>query len=74
MAAESDSPTLALLTNEQLAESDRVDRLLPLVYDQLRRQANNALRSEATGHTLQATALVHEVRSLSSKTPARSSR
>lgn len=37
------------------------DRLLPIVYDELRRQAARQLRSERAGHTLQPTALVHEV-------------
>ncbi|MCU0718730.1 MAG: ECF-type sigma factor [Pirellula sp.] len=37
------------------------DRLLGLVYDELRRMASRKLRSEAPGQTLQATALVHEV-------------
>ncbi|MBL8755160.1 MAG: sigma-70 family RNA polymerase sigma factor [Planctomycetes bacterium] len=60
MAAESDSPTFSLLTNQQLPDADRVERLLPLVYDQLRNQAQRVLRGEAVGHTLQATALVHE--------------
>jgi RNA polymerase sigma factor (TIGR02999 family) len=36
------------------------DRLLPLVYDQLRKVAQRDLASERTGHTLSATALVHE--------------
>ena len=36
------------------------DALVPLVYDELRRQARRALRREGDGHTLQATALVHE--------------
>ncbi len=36
------------------------DRLLPLVYDELRRLAQSLLGSERAGHTLQATALVHE--------------
>lgn len=36
------------------------DRLLPLVYDELRRIADARLRSERDDHTLQATALVHE--------------
>jgi len=35
-------------------------QLLPLVYDNLRRLAAEKLRHEAPGHTLQATALVHE--------------
>ena len=37
------------------------DRLLPIVYGELRRQAARQLRSERVGHTLQPTALVHEV-------------
>jgi RNA polymerase sigma factor (TIGR02999 family) len=36
------------------------DSLVRLVYDELRRQARLALRREGEGHTLQATALVHE--------------
>lgn len=38
-----------------------VDALLPLVYDELRRLAARHLQSESRGHTLQATALAHEV-------------
>ncbi len=37
------------------------DRLVPLVYDELRRIAEGQLRRERPGHTLQPTALVHEV-------------
>src|SRR5215207_11483091 len=37
-----------------------LDRLLPVVYAELRRQARRAMRREAAGHTLQPTALVHE--------------
>jgi RNA polymerase sigma factor (TIGR02999 family) len=36
------------------------DRLLPLVYRDLQRRAGAYLRREREGHTLQATALVHE--------------
>lgn len=36
------------------------DALLPLVYDQLRRAAQIAMQRESPGHSLQATALVHE--------------
>jgi RNA polymerase sigma factor (TIGR02999 family) len=36
------------------------DELIPLVYDQLRKLAANCLISEHPGHTLAATALVHE--------------
>ena len=36
------------------------ERLFPIVYDELRRQARNHLRRERPDHTLQPTALVHE--------------
>ncbi len=41
-------------------ERDALDRLLPLVYDELRRLAANYLDRERADHTLQPTALVHE--------------
>jgi RNA polymerase sigma factor (TIGR02999 family) len=37
-----------------------MDRLMPLVYDQLRRIAHRQLGLEPTGHTLSTTGLVHE--------------
>ena len=37
------------------------ERLMPLVYDELRNVARNHLSKEEPGHTLQSTALVHEV-------------
>lgn len=37
-----------------------MERLMPLVYDQLRRMAHRQLGMEPTGHTLTTTALVHE--------------
>ena len=37
-----------------------LDQLLPLVYEELRRQAARYLRRERAGHTLQTTALIHE--------------
>ena len=37
-----------------------LDELLPLVYDELRRQARRFLRKERPNHTLQTTALIHE--------------
>jgi RNA polymerase sigma factor (TIGR02999 family) len=36
------------------------DELLPLVYEELRKLAAHKMAGEAPGHTLQATALVHE--------------
>ena len=41
-------------------DPDALDRLAPLVYDQLRVIADNLLRREAVDHTLQPTALVSE--------------
>ena len=41
--------------------NDVSNRLFELVYDELRQMAARKLRCEAPGHTLQATALVHEV-------------
>jgi RNA polymerase sigma factor (TIGR02999 family) len=44
------------------SEGDRgaQEKLMPLVYDELRRRASAYLRHERTDHTLQPTALVHE--------------
>jgi len=39
---------------------DALNRLFPLVYDELRRIAARRLRDEREGHTLSTTALVHE--------------
>ncbi len=41
-------------------DADAPARLMPLVYDELRRQARNYLSKERGSHTLQPTALVHE--------------
>lgn len=41
-------------------DQDALDRLMPLVYGELRRRAASLLRNERPGHTLQATALIHE--------------
>ena len=42
-------------------DAKALERLIPLVYGELRRQARGYLRKERSGHTLQPTALVHEV-------------
>jgi RNA polymerase sigma factor (TIGR02999 family) len=53
--------TVTRLLHEWQAGSDAaLDRLLPVVYGELRRLARRALRGERSGHTLQTTALVHE--------------
>ena len=41
-------------------DPDAMDRLVPLVYEELARIAHRQLRLEVTGHTLSTTALVHE--------------
>jgi RNA polymerase sigma factor (TIGR02999 family) len=50
-----------LLLSWGQGDAAALDRLVPLVYDELRRVARGRLRREAPGHSLQATALVHEV-------------
>ena len=39
---------------------EALDELMPLVYEELHRQAARYLRRESQGHTLQTTALIHE--------------
>lgn len=58
----SNARTVTLLLRE-FARGDKVafDRLMPLVYDELRKIAEGQFRRERPGHTLQPTALVHEV-------------
>ena len=41
-------------------DKEALDRLTPLVYEELRRLARNYMRKEQRGHSLQATALVNE--------------
>jgi RNA polymerase sigma factor (TIGR02999 family) len=41
-------------------DSTAADQLLPLVYEELRKLAASKMAGESSGHTLQATALVHE--------------
>jgi RNA polymerase sigma-70 factor (ECF subfamily) len=50
-----------LLVKWSEGDPDALDRLIPLVYEDLRRLARHYLRSERAGHTLQTTALAHEV-------------
>jgi len=58
--ASSSSDVTALL--QAWSEGDRgaLDRLTPIVYDELRRLARRYLRRERTGHSLQTTVLVNE--------------
>jgi RNA polymerase sigma factor (TIGR02999 family) len=49
-----------LLRELSQGEASALDRLVPLVYEELRRIARAQLRGERAGHTLDSTALVHE--------------
>jgi RNA polymerase sigma-70 factor, ECF subfamily len=50
-----------LLLSWRQGDAAALDRLIPVVYDELRRVARHRLRGESPGHALQPTALVHEV-------------
>jgi RNA polymerase sigma-70 factor, ECF subfamily len=49
-----------LLQDWRAGDKGAYARLIPLVYDELRRLARGQLRREQTGHSLQPTVLVHE--------------
>ncbi len=49
-----------LLQDWRAGDREALDRLIPLVHDELRRLAGRHLRGERQGHTLQTTALVNE--------------
>ena len=50
-----------LLAAVAAGDTSAVDSLLPIVYAELRRRAGSLMRRERADHTLQPTALVHEV-------------
>jgi RNA polymerase sigma-70 factor (ECF subfamily) len=49
-----------LLRELQSGDKQAASKLMPLLYNELRRLAKNYMRRERPDHTLQATALVHE--------------
>jgi RNA polymerase sigma factor (TIGR02999 family) len=49
-----------LLLEWQHGDRDALDRLTPLVYEELRRMAHRYIQREREGHTLETTALVNE--------------
>jgi RNA polymerase sigma factor (TIGR02999 family) len=55
----SDSITM-LLSRVSAGDSEALTHVLPLIYKDLHRIAEGCLRNERPGHTLQATALIHE--------------
>ncbi len=56
-----DTPSVdELLARLEEGDSEALDRLIPVVYDELKSIASSHLRKETPGHTLQTTALVSE--------------
>lgn len=49
-----------ILNAIERGDAEAINTLLPAVYEELRQMADRKLLSEGPGHTLQATALVHE--------------
>jgi RNA polymerase sigma factor (TIGR02999 family) len=49
-----------LLVGYGQGDKEALDQLMPIVYEELRRQAARYLRKERPGHTLETTALIHE--------------
>jgi RNA polymerase sigma factor (TIGR02999 family) len=56
-----DHDVTELLRAWTAGDNQALDRLIPIVYDELRRVARAHLRREQAEHSLQATGLVHEV-------------
>jgi len=59
-SAENTGDVTQILAQFRMGQTDALDRLLPLIYVELRRIAARQMRLERPGHTLQPTALVHE--------------
>ena len=60
MDAKADSTVTLLLREVAGGDREAFDRLVSLVYDQLRQMAHRRLRAERADHTLNTTGLVHE--------------
>ena len=60
MAGPSQSDVTQLLVSWSNGDQQALEKLIPLVYGELRRLADRYLRRERPGHTLQSTALVNE--------------
>ncbi|HEV8482309.1 MAG TPA: sigma-70 family RNA polymerase sigma factor [Blastocatellia bacterium] len=60
MAATSPKEVTQLLIAWSNGDHAALDKLIPLVYDELRRLARGYMRREKQGHTLQTSALIHE--------------
>ncbi|MBL8152128.1 MAG: sigma-70 family RNA polymerase sigma factor [Blastocatellia bacterium] len=51
----------AILTDLQKGDKDALDKLVSMVYEDLRSIAKHCMKQERSNHTLQATALINEV-------------
>lgn len=60
LAVDGSSKVTRLLARCRAGDEDALERVLPLLYAELRRLAGLQLSRERSGHTLQPTALVHE--------------
>jgi RNA polymerase sigma-70 factor, ECF subfamily len=71
MSPNSDSGPTELLRAWSQGDGSALDRLVPLVYEELHRLARRYMRQERPDHTLQATSLVNEayLRLTTSRTP-----
>ena len=58
--AEPESDVTLLLNAWRAGDPDALERLTPMVYQELRRLAHGYMRGERANHMLQTTALVHE--------------
>src|SRR5437867_1705794 len=61
MAAQSPQEVTQLLADWSKGDRAALDKLMPLIHEELRRLAHRHLRQERAGHTLQTSALVNEV-------------
>lgn len=56
----SENEVTLVLSRLNAGDAEAAQKLLPLVYEELRRLARYKMAGESSGHTLQPTALVHE--------------
>ena len=60
MSEPAENNVTEMLREWSAGHAEVLDELMPLVYDELRRQASRFLRKERSNHTLQTTALINE--------------
>ncbi len=60
MTNDSSHQITLLLNDWSKGDEYALEQLMPLVYDELRRMARRYMKNQPTGHTFQATELIHE--------------